>query len=69
MLGNHTCFSSNGFYPVPGRLQMNNFKQVSSNHHQMSLAGVRPGLGPGGPGLMSRSAKGDPRSDVQCGQG
>ena len=39
---------------------MNKFKQVSSDHHQMSLAGGSSGLMPwrGSPGLMSRGSPG-----------
>ena len=58
--------------------QMNKFEQVSSDHHQLSLAGGRvvgvPGLMSGGgresrvPGLMSGGGSRVPRSD-DCGGG
>ena len=54
-------------FPVGGS-QMNKFEQISSDHHQMSLAGQWAvlGLGPGG---LRCDVLGGPMSTVQMGGG
>ena len=45
MLAKCTCFSGYQMSVLWGGRQVNKFEQVSSNSHQMSLAGDRAGVG------------------------